>query len=94
MYTDRLAILMGVPDLLPRFTAALERIEDAKRIGEIIIEGGEVEAEAGKLLRSSADGHRNDRMRGCPVIAKGVRGTAPGTGPLSALLAKERRQGR
>jgi hypothetical protein len=35
MYTDRLAILMGVPDLLPRFTAALERIEDAKRIGEI-----------------------------------------------------------
>ena len=31
-------------------------------------------------------------MRNLPVVAKGVGGTMPGTDPLRALLAKERRR--
>jgi hypothetical protein len=31
-------------------------------------------------------------LRGLPVLAPGVQGVAPGTHPLAALLAKERRR--
>jgi hypothetical protein len=33
-----------------------------------------------------------ERLRGLPAIAPGVRGVTPGTDPLGALLAKERRR--
>jgi hypothetical protein len=77
--------------LLPRFLdVELQKREDAARIARILIEGGEIPPEAnGKVLRSSADGHRKDRMRGTPIIAKGVSGTMRGTNPLAALIAKE-----
>jgi hypothetical protein len=77
--------------LLPRFFREVEKLEDAQRLAKILIEGGEIppEANGGKPLRASADGHRKDRMRGTPIIAKGVSGTMRGTNPLAALIAKE-----
>ena len=80
-----------MPQRLPRFYARLQRIEDERKIGEILREAGEVESEPGTALRRSADGHNRDRRRGLPVVSRGVGGASPGTEPLSALLAKEAR---
>jgi hypothetical protein len=32
-------------------------------------------------------------LRGLPILARGVRGESPGSNPVAALLAKERRRG-
>jgi hypothetical protein len=80
-----------VPQRLPRFFRHQQQAEDLKRIAKIILEGGEVENEAGMPLRQSADGHHSDRRRGLPMVSKGTGGASPGTDPLWALLAKERR---
>jgi hypothetical protein len=69
----------------------MQAIEDERKLGQILLEGGEVEHEAGMPLRRSADGHNRDRRRGLPVISKGIGGTMQGTDPLAALLAKEAR---
>ena len=74
-----------------RYYRRMQELEDLKRICQIILEGGEVEAEAGLPLRRSADGHNRDRRRGLPVISKGIGGTSPGTDPVAALLRKEAR---
>ena len=80
-----------MPELLPRYRASIERIEDDRRIAKILLEGDEVEPVLGMPLRRSADGHNRDRRRGLPVVSKGIGGTSPGTDPVSALLAKEAR---
>jgi hypothetical protein len=70
----------------------MQRMEDDRRIAEIILEGGEFPDGNGSMpLRSSADGHRSDRRRGLPVLSRGVCGTAPGTDPVGELLRKEAR---
>jgi hypothetical protein len=79
----------GVPEILPRFYRHMQELEDLKRIGQILLEGGEVERESGLPLRRSADGHNRDRRRGLPMISKGIGGTSPGTNPLAAVLRKE-----
>jgi hypothetical protein len=81
-----------VPELLPRFHAAMQRIQDERRLGRILQETGDLPAEAsasGRPLRASADGHRGDRRRGVPVISRGMAPAAQD--PLRAVLAKERR---
>ena len=82
-------------ELLPRFNAAMERIQAERAIAKAILEAaeaGEPYPDAnGKVYRRSADGHNRDRRRGLPMISKGVGGTSPGTDPLRALLAKEAR---
>jgi hypothetical protein len=83
-----------VPELLPRFHRFQQQVEDERRIAAIILEGGEVGNGAGLPLRRSADGHTEDRRRGLPMVSKGVGGTSPGTDPMRALLAKERRNDR
>ena len=67
-----------------------------ERIAAILLEtDAETAPEAnGTVIRSSADGHRKDRMRGCPIIAKGVSGTMPGTDPLRHLLSQENKRRR
>jgi hypothetical protein len=83
--------------LLPRFLdLELQKHEDAARIARILIEGGEIppEANGGKPLQASADGHRDDRRRGLPMIGRGVTGATTDTNPVRALLEKERRAGR
>jgi hypothetical protein len=84
---------LDVAQRLPRFYRHQQQIEALKRIGKIVLEGGKVENERGLPLRRPADGHREDRRRRLPMISKGVGGTSPGTDPVRALLAKERRNG-
>ena len=80
-----------MPEILPRFNRRMQEIEDRRRIAQLILEGGEVENEAGVPLRRSADGHHSDRRRGLPMIGRGCGGASPGTDPVRALLAKEAR---
>ena len=85
----------GVPEILPRFYAHLQKIEDQRKLGQILLEGGELESEAGRPLRRSADGHNRDRARGIPIVGRaGGGGASPGTDPLQALLRKEARSER
>ena len=56
-----------MPSILPRYFHELQRIEDARKIANLMLE---VDAEAppdanGKVYRRSADGHSTDRRRGC-----------------------------
>ena len=80
-----------MPELLPRFRASMERVEDDRRIAKILLEGDEVEPVPGMPLRRSADGHNRDRRCGLPLITRGIGGTSPGTDPVAELLAKEAR---
>ncbi len=77
---------------LPRSYARLQRIEDDRKIGEILREGGEVESEPGTALRRSADGHNRARARGIPIVGRVSGGGAiPRSDPVAALLVKEAR---
>jgi hypothetical protein len=89
-------MLDRVPEqILPRFFRRMLEIEDAEKIGRILRETGELPPEAnGKVIHSSADGHRTDRRRGLPIVARGVSGTAPGTDPVAELLRQEARDER
>ena len=79
-------MLADVPELLPRFTASLEKIQDERRIAKAILEAGD---EAPELrIRGTAGGDRR-RARGVPIVGPGIGGTAPGTDPLAALIRKE-----
>ena len=81
-----------MPELLPRFYRHQQQLEDARRVAEIIVEGDEVENEAGIPLRRSADGHNRERARGIPIVGRaGGGGASPGTDPVAALLRKEAR---
>lgn len=76
-----------MPSILPRYFRELQRIEDARKIANLMLE---VDAEAppdanGKVYRRSADGHSTDRRRGLPLIGRGVSGTSPGTNPVAEL---------
>jgi hypothetical protein len=82
-----------VAELLPRFRLWQQEVEDERKLAEIIIEGVEVEHEAGMPLRRSADGHA--RARGLPIVGRiSGGGASPGTDRLAALLAKEARRAR
>ena len=81
-----------MPPRLPRFDAAMQKLEDERKLAAILLEAGDAPPDSnGKVYRRSADGHNSDRRRGLPVISKGVSGTSPGTDPVAALLAKEAR---
>jgi hypothetical protein len=80
---------------LPRFYRRQEELEDERKLAQILLEsGGSLDEVAGPKLVNGADGHHWARMRGLPLISKGVRGTMTGTDPLGALLAKERQRQR
>jgi hypothetical protein len=71
--------------LLPRFTAALQRIEDMQKIGRIVLdsEGSGLPA---TVQRATLPGDMR-RLRGIPITGPGIGGTSPGTDPVSVLLA-------
>lgn len=75
----------------PALPPAQQKAEDAQRLARILLEIDEVlpETARGKPLTSSADGHRDDRRRGFPMIGRGVSGATNDTDPVRALLAKE-----
>jgi hypothetical protein len=85
-----------VPQPLPHLYRELERLKDAAAARTDLLETGEPppEANGSKPLRSSADGHRDDRRRGLPMIGGGVLGATDETHPVRALLAKEGRRSR
>lgn len=66
-------------------------MEEERKLAKLLLEGDDVQNEHGMPLRSSADGHRNDRRRGVPLIGKGIAG---GQNPLSVLIAREERRRR
>lgn len=69
--------------LLPRFTAATERIEDERKIARVLLESESAEVPH-TVARATLPGD-NRRLRGIPCIARGVSGVSPGTDPLLAV---------
>jgi hypothetical protein len=70
--------------LLPRFTAASQRIEDERKIGRIVLESRDAE-QPRTVTRATLPGDMR-RLRGIPIACRGVGGVSPGTDPLAALL--------
>jgi hypothetical protein len=66
--------------LLRRFHAQSERIEDERKIGRIVLDARDEEAKT--VARATLPGD-NRRLRGIPVVARGVAGVSPGTDPSS-----------
>lgn len=69
--------------ILPRFNAALQRIEDERKIGRILRESQVAEVPK-TVARATLPGDTR-RLRGIPVVARGVRGASPGTHPSDSL---------
>lgn len=69
--------------LLPRFTAATERIEDERKIAKVLLESASAEIPP-TVARATLPGD-NRRLRGIPCIARGVSGVSPGTDPAYAV---------
>lgn len=76
-----------VPQRLPRFLDT--RLDDERRLARILLETGD---EAPPSATGSTSGGDPARLRGLPAVGRGVSGTMPGTGPLAALIANERRR--
>lgn len=74
--------------ILPRFNRIQEHINDQRHIARLILDAGPTDTPP-TTTRATLPGDRR-RLRGIPV-AGGATGTSPGTDPLAALLAKERR---
>ena len=85
---------------LPRYLDALqERAAWERKLARILIATGEPAATRRKGPRGRMIGFRSAeddlaRLRALPAVAPGVAGAIPGTDPLRALLAKERRNGK
>lgn len=78
-----------VAGLLPRFYVRQQRLEDERKLAQIILETG-ASIDCPQLV-NGADGHDWQRRRGLPIVSRGVRGITPGTDPVAALLRKEAR---
>lgn len=65
--------------ILPRFYAAIQRIEDAQKIGRILAETGDP-GPTNTVARATLAGDTR-RLRGIPAVARGVSGVSPGTDP-------------
>ena len=82
---------LPVPQPLPRFLDRELMIrEQAATLARVLLET----AEEAPKVSPSARGGDWQRMRGLPCVGPGIGGTSPGTDPLRALLAKERRRRR
>lgn len=65
--------------LLRRYTARSERMEDERKIGRIVLESTAMVLPT-TVARATLPGD-NRRLRGIPVVARGVSGASPGTDP-------------
>lgn len=79
---------------LPRYLPT-DHTEWERKLAAILLETGEPAPPA--TLTRNLIGYRSSegdlqRLRAIPCIAKGVGGTVPGTNPVSALLAQERKR--
>jgi hypothetical protein len=78
-----------VARILPRFDAELERIEDERRLGRLLLETGE--AAPPKTTAGASNGGDWERLRGLPAIGRGVSGAVRGSDPLGEVLRREHR---
>lgn len=69
--------------ILPRFNAAMQRIEDERKIGRILRETTSMDLPR-TVARATLPGDTR-RLRGIPCVARGVAGVSPGTHPSDAL---------
>jgi hypothetical protein len=69
--------------VLRRFNASMERIEDERKIGRILLESQAAESPT-TVTRATLPGDTR-RLRGIPCIARGVAGVSPGTHPSDRL---------
>lgn len=74
---------------LPRFTQHTQAVLDARKLNRIL----EADMDEPAVRHATAGGDRR-RLRGTPVIARGVPGAIPGSSPVGALIARETRQQR
>lgn len=72
-----------VTPLLPRFTAASQRIDDERKLARIVLESQSLGLPQ-TVARATLAGD-NRRLRGIPVVARGVTGASPGTMPGLAI---------
>jgi hypothetical protein len=75
--------------LLPRFNAALQSQDDARKLGRIILESQAADVPK-TVTRATLPGD-NRRLRGIPCIARGVAGVSPGTNPSSVVGSRRAR---
>lgn len=68
--------------VLPRFMAAMQRIEDERKLGRILLEAQGADLPV-TVARATLPGD-NRRLRGIPCVARGVSGVSPGTDPSVA----------
>ncbi|HEU5489278.1 MAG TPA: hypothetical protein VFU84_00675 [Gaiellaceae bacterium] len=79
-----------MPQRLPRFYRHLQAIEDARRIGRILEETGEIpEGPASAGATAAGD---PSRLRGIPAVGRGCSGAIPGTRPGENLFRESRRR--
>ena len=64
--------------LLPRFEAARQKLEDEAKIEKLVQESGD---SLRTVARATLAGDSR-RMRGIPVVGRGIGGTSPHTHPL------------
>lgn len=69
--------------LMRRFSAVSERLEDERKIGRILLESTAA-ALPTTVARATLPGD-NRRLRGIPCVARGVAGVSPGTHPTDAV---------
>ncbi len=80
-----------VPPRLPRYTSLDQRIDaDERKLTKILLDVGAERPDADLRTGWVPVGGDRDRLRGFPVVGKGIGGTAPGTDPVAALFRKER----
>jgi hypothetical protein len=77
-----------VPPRLPRYYRYQQQQEDARKLADILAQPVDDTTTARHGATLAGD---KQRLRGLPAVSRGVSGTQPGTQPLAALLAKERR---
>jgi hypothetical protein len=76
---------------LPRFFARQLQHEDTRRIDRVVAEAGASEP---VVVRSGAQGGDVRRMRGVPIVVRGVPGTRDDADPWRSLANKERSRSR
>jgi hypothetical protein len=75
---------------LPRYRRV--QLEDAAKLERVLSETGAEQPEP--EVRPSARGGDWRRMRGLPIVSRGVAGAIPDTNPARAVLEIELRRGR
>lgn len=73
------------PQILPRFNAAMNAIEDERKVARAVLES--VDTSSTSISKATAPGD-NRRLRGIPCVSRGVAGVSPGTDPLAAVIRR------